>query len=555
VQIPVNGNPVAVQEWLVAGPFASPDLKKASTDGARRVGYLFDFLAAIGGEQNADVRPGTSVLSPDGRQIAFTANTWGAPYADLVPLFGKQANVCAYLYAEVESPVAQDVYFHVGSNDAVKVWVNGERIVAHPGDRSAGRSQNIRKVSLPPGRTPVLVKIDQAGGDWGAYVELYGAAAHQEFLARHPGRKPRTLPDDAGIATIMTTKVIHKQLSRYIGWPTITRTRSGELLVVFSGNRDAHVCPYGVTQMIRSADNGKTWSEAVVINNTPLDDRDAGILETQSGTLLVSWFTSLAFDRPNYYQTHPDWQRHADKLGPETRHYWLGNWTRRSTDHGKTWQIPVKQNVSAPHGPIELADGRLLYVGTGTRHDQKVLGVEESRDDGRTWRYIATIAIPGEESISAYWEPHVAELPDGRLLAMFRYQPQDRTKCFLRQSESQDGGTSWTTAQPTPIWGYPPHLLTLKNGWLLLVYGVRREPFSERACISRDGGESWDIDHEIILSRAGNDDLGYPASVQLDDGSILTVYYQVDKPGEKTRLMSTHWRLNNIAGKTGEDDL
>jgi hypothetical protein len=40
-----------------------------------------------------------------------------------------------------------------------------------------------------------------------------------------------------------------------------------------------------------------------------------------------------------------------------------------------------------------------------------------------------------------------------------------------------------------------------------------------------------------------NSDLGYPASVQLDDGSILTVYYQVDKEGEKTSLMSTHWRL------------
>jgi len=84
----------------------------------------------------------------------------------------------------------------------------------------------------------------------------------------------------------------------------------------------------------------------------------------------------------------------------------------------------------------------------------------------------------------------------------------------------------------------------LDNGWLLVVYGVRHKPYGARACISRDGGKTWDIEHEITLSPAMNGDLGYPASVQLDDGSILTLYYQMDKPGEKTCLMSTHWRLN-----------
>lgn len=162
-------------------------------------------------------------------------------------------------------------------------------------------------------------------------------------------------------AEILQRQVICKQADRYIGWPTITQTDKGELLVVFSGNRDAHVCPFGITQMVRSSDLGNTWSEPVTINNTPLDDRDAGILQTRSGTWLVSWFTSLAFDRPRYYERHPHWKRHADKLGPEIRDTWLGNWTRRSTDHGVTWEPPVKQRVSAPHGPIELQDGRLLY--------------------------------------------------------------------------------------------------------------------------------------------------------------------------------------------------
>ena len=51
------------------------------------------------------------------------------------------------------------------------------------------------------------------------------------------------------------------------------------MLVVFSGDRDAHVCPWGKVQLLRSRDGGATWSDPVSICDTPLDDRDAGILE------------------------------------------------------------------------------------------------------------------------------------------------------------------------------------------------------------------------------------------------------------------------------------
>lgn len=340
--------------------------------------------------------------------------------------------------------------------------------------------------------------------------------------------------------TIMRTSVICKQPDRYIGWPTIAQTREGELLVVFSGDRDAHVCPFGVTQLVRSRDDGKTWSEPVTINNTPLDDRDAGILQTRSGTWLVSWFTSLAFDAPRYYEKHPGWRRHADKLGPETRDHWLGSWTRRSTDGGRTWQEPVKGQVSAPHGPIEL--DRLLYVGTAQHTGDKFIGVEESRDDGRTWQLVNRINISAADSMHYFWEPHVVQVAGDTLLAMFRYQPRDRAEHFMRQSMSYDGGLTWTTPEKTPLWGYPPHLIQLRDGRLLVSYGHRREPYEERACVSSAAG-TWEVKNIITIAAAMNDDLGYPASVQLGDGSIYTVFYQMDQPGEKTCLMGTHWKL------------
>ena len=57
---------------------------------------------------------------------------------------------------------------------------------------------------------------------------------------------------------------------------------------------------------------------------------------------------------------------------------------------------------------------------------------------------------------------------------------------------------------------------------------------------------TWDIENEMVLrDDAPNGDLGYPASIELEPGEILTVYYQLEKKGEKTSLMATRWSLED----------
>lgn len=353
--------------------------------------------------------------------------------------------------------------------------------------------------------------------------------AEERKLTRHEDRDSR----DQKLATILDRKVLCKQPGRYIGWPSIAEAPNGDLLVVFSGDRTAHVSPDGKTQTIRSRDGGKTWSEPATINDLSIDDRDAGIIRTKRGTMLVSWFTG-----PPY---HTDLQ---------------GHYVIRSTDNGQTWGHPIRTRVTTPHGPIQLTDGRLLYLGlsphcshtkpanfNGLPADSPhAVSVEESPDDGRSWRVIARFPVPDDAKMLSFDEPHLVEASDGRLIAQFR---DCNAPNRLWQSKSTDGGHTWSTPWQTQIHGYPPHLLRLNNGWLLSTYAKRWSPFGEYACVSRDDGESWDVDKEIRLSEASNGDLGYPASVQLKDGTIWTVYYEIDQPGEKPCLMGTHWRLKN----------
>jgi len=163
---------IAIQSWLVAGPFASADLSDPLPTGPKRTGYDTDFLAFIGGEATARPRPGTVVPNPDGDDLVFEQQTWAGSFIDLTKPFGKLTNVCAYIYAEVESDRDTSAYLHVGSDDAAKMWVGGVQVVEHPLDGGAEPSEHVVRVSFRRGRTPILAKVDQAGGRWGAYVKV-----------------------------------------------------------------------------------------------------------------------------------------------------------------------------------------------------------------------------------------------------------------------------------------------------------------------------------------------------------------------------------------------
>lgn len=113
--------------------------------------------------------------------------------------------------------------------------------------------------------------------------------------------------------------------------------------------------------------------------------------------------------------------------------------------------------------------------------------------------------------------------------------------------KSADGGETRSrprTIGKTRLDDRDPGVVALPDGRLLAAYGRRttdRGGFGVYASLSSDGGRSWGS--EARLSGATNNDPGYPASVELDDGTILTVYYQQPPEGGKPCIMATKWRL------------
>jgi len=76
-------------------------------------------------------------------------------------------NTANYIYRIINSPVIQDCTLFLGSDDAIKVWVNGTKVHENFVSRGAAVGQEAIKVSLKEGRNEVLIKIVNDGGPSG----------------------------------------------------------------------------------------------------------------------------------------------------------------------------------------------------------------------------------------------------------------------------------------------------------------------------------------------------------------------------------------------------
>jgi len=223
--------------------------------------------------------------------------------------------------------------------------------------------------------------------------------------------------------------------------------------------------------------------------------------------------------------------------------------------------------------PRRAPDGSLIAVMLGEHPDHPerqpgALFTARSLDNGTSWHaegvispHIFTGARPhggdpaaGSEEREPYsWslceEVNILLTRGDRLLSVHRveglpgtpWQLLWHTEGFVYQADSLDMGRTWQPTRKTPMWGHPAHLLELENGHIVCAFGYRRPPFGIHACLSYDGGQTWDYENEWILRSDGaTGDIGYPNSVQLRDGCVFTTYYFTKSDGVR-HIAATVW--------------
>lgn len=223
----------------------------------------------------------------------------------------------------------------------------------------------------------------------------------------------------------------------------------------------------------------------------------------------------------------------------------------RSSDGGRSWKIstafPDGQDgqTLVPFGNfVPGADGNLRVAAYSFSHGLKpridTCYSVISRDGGVTWAIQSVIGTPVAN------ETDILHLGGGRWLAAARNlgdpgAPGHSIDIYT----SEDDAATWTkTSRVTEPLQHPGDLVQLADGRVVLAYGDRRPGhYGVAIKVSRDHGRSWS-EPVAIAQGVQTRDSGYPSTVQLADGTLVTAYYTK----KSIRLNGYHmavirWRL------------
>ena len=396
------------------------------------------------------------------------------------------------------------------------------------------------------------------GGALAAVLSTASAGAQYNGDPGEPNPHTQPAPNRRDI-------IIYRDPFAYCSHASIVRLANGEWVTAF--NECQKIKPYTHPPgdphfhnlVSRSDDEGRTWSPPEAAPNWDWYGVECpGLAQLQDGTVVLNqwqflWYP-LAQGRKLASQGEKIWLRTSRKQGwqpaasdadfDRSLYPWArangGCYVHLSSDGGRTWdrtvRIPTEPYIGGytPRGVAQLQDGTVLMVTADHPLNHTAYAVR-SRDGGLTWTPPVAVATSEEGMLS---EPTAAVLPSGKVVAMMRSHTR-----YLHQSESSDGGSTWTPVRKTPIFGYPGHLLRLSDGRLLVTYGHRRSPFGIRACQSRDNGRTWDYGQEyLIRGDFPNRNLGYPVTIEYRPGQLFTIYYG-EEPDGVTSIQGSYWEI------------
>ncbi len=346
---------------------------------------------------------------------------------------------------------------------------------------------------------------------------------------------------------VLSEKTIYENPEKYAAFTCVTRCQNGDLLAAFrlAPNETPHYHHNSMSRavVIRSTDEGQTWSEPVMI--APDDDigqQDPHITTLADGSIFASYFTWQSHplaEEKDLFDTYAELSRTKDAV-------WrcCGIHTAISYDNGYTWEphgklVPQGADRSvyanaAMHSKVVEYNGTLLLPIRTEAPDSYKHYLVASQDGGIHWKYVSEIVRAKPENHHYYDEGYLYAAPNGTLTCLFRCYDEGG---LMEYCTSTDGGLTFSQPVRTNVWGFPQTITPISGGRALLTYGYRRTPHGVRARIVKDDLSDLNEAQEIVIYDAGKDgNLGYPSAVELKNGNLLVTYYCGDENND-TRII------------------
>jgi len=95
----------------------------------------------------------------------------------------------SWAYLELDAAAEKGATAKAGSDDSIKIWLNGKVVHKNAVDRGASDFQDTFKVDLVSGANRLLVKVSENAGSWSMFV---GIEANYNVVAVEPAGKLST---------------------------------------------------------------------------------------------------------------------------------------------------------------------------------------------------------------------------------------------------------------------------------------------------------------------------------------------------------------------------
>ncbi|MGE5295452.1 MAG: S41 family peptidase [Solirubrobacterales bacterium] len=158
---------VFMKEWLACGPFSVFDGPKQPEDSAAlRQGFDRDFLTDHGGESQIQPTPGMT-HTRNGEEYRWRKIKSPTDLINLIRHLSYEKYATGYAWARIDMPAETPAILGIGSDDAVKVWLNGKLVHENWTSRPVKADDDLVRVTFQAGSNTLLLKVQNNTELWG----------------------------------------------------------------------------------------------------------------------------------------------------------------------------------------------------------------------------------------------------------------------------------------------------------------------------------------------------------------------------------------------------
>lgn len=165
-----------MKNWLLAGPVKiTTDTAAPSVEMQQKI-FNEDLLSKM------IVMPNKAVPSLPINNTSISWKLYKSPddIVDLDSFYKKKDFVYAYALAEIKADAPQKVFFATGSDDAIRIWLNGKPVLDKWAARGVQKDSDLTQLNLEKGSNQLLIKVQDMQGGWGFVARMLDKAALTE---------------------------------------------------------------------------------------------------------------------------------------------------------------------------------------------------------------------------------------------------------------------------------------------------------------------------------------------------------------------------------------